>query len=94
MAPRQPGLSIVNALSSALLASVAMYSVVPSSCHPRQHVSLINPVHLYFDRVQTRLERDYPRLLQWTPDKLLFRNRAECRCGPSGGDPAVSHSTA
>ncbi|MGO4260369.1 hypothetical protein [Lysobacter sp. TAB13] len=91
MAHSHPALPIVNVLASALLAAVAMYSAAPASCHPRRHVSLINPIHLYFDRLETQLEHDYPLLLRWAPDKLISQGRIDCRCEQIPGDPGLSH---
>lgn len=80
MAYRGPGLFNINVLASVLLASVAMYCSAPSSCDQRRHVSLMNPIHRYFDQIETRLEHDYPLLLKWSPSKLIGLRNIECRC--------------
>lgn len=90
MAPRSPALPIVNVLASALLAAVAMYSVAPASCEQPRHIGLVHPVHLFFDRVGTRLQRSYPQLLQWSPAQWFLAHRIDCRCAPPPPAPTAA----
>jgi len=82
MAFRHPALPIVNVLASALLAAVAMHAPV-SPCDQRRHAALLHPIHDYFDRIEHRLSRDYPLLLQRSPSGLIGQGRIDCRCGES-----------
>lgn len=82
MAPRQPALPIVNVLASALLAAVAMFTATSSACDQRRNVSLLQPVHHYFDRIESQLGHEYPLLLRWSPDRLIGRDRIDCGCRP------------
>lgn len=92
MAPRSTALPIVNVLASALLAAVAMYSAAPARCEQPRHVSLIHPVHLFFERVGTRLERSYPQVLRWSPAQWVLPHRIDCRCAPPA--PAAAPAAA
>lgn len=83
MAPRQPALPIVNVLASALLAAVAMFGATSGACDQRHQVSLLQPVHHYFDRIESQLGHEYPLLLRWSPERLIGLDRIDCGCGPA-----------